>query len=117
MKTIRTLLCLSVAALAATAFSACSHSHDDDDHSHDDAGAHTSPYPSCNEITQACHKYDTGDNVPIHDCHELAHAAKGDGDCAPKKDECLKICAAAGADAGSTDGGGGDAEEHHEHDE
>lgn len=108
MKTFRTILFLSGAALAAAAVPACGHDEDDHDHGGTDGGAHTSPYPSCNEITQACHKVDTGDNVPIHDCHEAAHAAKSDDDCAPKKANCLKICAEAEAAGDGGGGGGGD---------
>jgi hypothetical protein len=77
--------------------------------SHDEhaapAGGHTSPYPACNEITQSCHEVDIGEG-PIHDCHDKAHAAKSDGDCTPIKDNCLRICAEAKADAGGGRDGG-----------
>jgi hypothetical protein len=89
--------CLSLAAVVMLVFAAC-----DDDHEHDDGhdlGGHTSPYPSCNAITQACHMYDTGEG-PLHDCHERAHSAKSDADCAPTKDECLRLCAEAAKDGG-----------------
>jgi hypothetical protein len=75
----------------------------DDGHGHAaDGGAHTSPYPACNEITAACHSVDVGEG-PIHDCHDKGHAAKSEADCTPIKDRCLEICAAAKADGG---GGG-----------
>jgi hypothetical protein len=87
---------LSILAVCALVFAACS---DDDHHDGPDLQGHTSPYPSCNEITKACHLYDTGEG-PIHDCHDRAHGAKSDADCAPTKDECLRLCAEAGKDAG-----------------
>jgi len=80
----------------AWAWSGCD---DDHDHDHGSTGGHTSPYASCNAVTQACHEYDTGEG-PIHDCHDRAHAAKSDADCAATKDECLRLCAEAGKDAG-----------------
>lgn len=102
---------LKVATFAGISLSAAlivlacdDHDHDDGDHSHAaDAAPHTSKYPLCNDITQACHKYDLGDPGVIHDCHELAHGATKNEDCQPRHDECLATCAAAGADAG--DGG------------
>jgi hypothetical protein len=87
---------LSIFAVSVLAVAACHDDHDDDGH---DLNGHTSPYPSCNAITQACHMYDTGEG-PIHDCHDRAHDAKSDADCAPTKDECLRLCAEAGKDAG-----------------
>lgn len=79
-----------------------------DDHAHgtDGRAGHTSPYPSCNEITTNCHQVDVGEG-PIHDCHDLAHAAKSEADCAPRKQACLRICADARADAGITEHGDG----------
>ncbi len=68
-----------------------------------DAGEHTSPYPSCQAILSACHELDTGEG-PIHECHEVAHDATSEADCAPRKAECLATCvepADAGADAAS----------------
>ncbi|MDF2693427.1 MAG: hypothetical protein K0S65_1810 [Labilithrix sp.] len=114
------LLALVMATTAAATFvgTGCD-DHDDDDHSHaGDAGGHTSPYPSCNAITQACHEVDVGEG-PIHDCHDQAHGAKSDSDCAPIKDQCLQICAEAKADGGATehegqDGGDGGEEEEHD---
>lgn len=83
---------------------ACGHD-DDDGHGHnvptDEAGGHTSPYPSCNAITQACHKFDVGEGK-IHDCHELAHGATSDAPCAVEKTACLALCVdEAGSDAAS----------------
>lgn len=96
---------LTVAAVLSTmaGLYACS-SHTEDTHTHDvptdEAGGHTSPYPSCNAITQACHKFDVGEG-PIHDCHELAHGATSDEPCAVKKVGCLALCVdEAGTDAG-----------------
>jgi hypothetical protein len=74
----------------------------------DEAGGHTSPYPSCNEITHACHAFDVGEG-PIHDCHELGHAAKSDEPCAAQKAHCLSLCVTdGGVDAGN-DADAGDA--------
>lgn len=88
------------ALACAIALAACS-----DDHSHEhSSGGHTSPYPSCNEITQTCHSVDVGDG-PIHDCHDKAHGAKDDATCAAIKDNCLSICRAA-ADGGTGGDGG-----------
>lgn len=70
----------------------------DDSHDHGDGGHH-SDYPSCDAIIQACHPYDVGEG-PVHDCHDLGHGALNDSECASKKDDCLKICAAA-ADGGT----------------
>lgn len=99
---------LAAASVIASTWMIGCDSHDDDGHSHaSDAGAHTSPYPACNEITQACHEVDVGDG-PIHECHDKAHAAKSEGDCSPIKDDCLKICREAKADAGAgADAAGG----------
>ena len=105
------LLAASLAAVACVY--ACS---DDHDHDHDhgaSSGGHTSPYPSCNAITQACHPVDVGEGE-IHDCHDLGHAAKSDSDCAPKKDRCLEVCNAAAADAGAEGGTHGEHDGGHE---
>lgn len=100
----KTLIVAAIVAAFAAAF-ACSDNHDDGDH-HDDAGTggHTSPYPSCQRIIDACHEYDVGAG-PVHDCHDLAHDAKGDGDCTSREASCLATCAAAGKDSGAAEGG------------
>lgn len=97
----------AVAVLAAVAgVYACSDDHDSDDHPHiptDGDGGHTSPYPSCNAITQACHKFDVGEGE-IHDCHEIAHDAKSEEPCAARKNACLELCVdEAGASDASAD--------------
>lgn len=84
---------------------ACSHYDADHDHTvpTDKEGGHTSPYPSCNAITQACHEFDVGEG-PVHDCHELGHDSTSDEPCAAKKDACLALCVAeGGVDAGAAD--------------
>jgi hypothetical protein len=89
---------------SALVLAGCPH----DDHEHG-PGGHTSPYPSCNEITQACHSVDVEEG-PIHDCHDQAHAATSDPPCAQIKAQCLMICFAAADGGGKGDGGGpGDA--------
>lgn len=90
---------LVVLGAASTAF-ACSSS--DDDHAHSSSGGHTSEFPSCEVIVEACHPLDMGEG-PIHDCHELAHEATSDEPCAAQKDACLATCVA------SPDGGSADA--------
>jgi hypothetical protein len=101
---------LAAASLAVTLMgpTACSDHHAGSSGSTSGSTGHTSPFPSCNEITQSCHSVDVGDG-PIHDCHDTAHAATGDGDCASVKDSCLKLCADAKIDAGggAVDAGGG----------
>lgn len=102
-----------VTAGAAIAWTGCD-DHDHDDHDHADGGTvHDSPYPSCKAIIEVCHEVDVGAG-PVHDCHETAHDAKGDSDCAPTKDSCVALCKAAAADAGGTEDGG---TEEHDHDE
>jgi hypothetical protein len=85
---------------------ACSDSHTDG-HDHtvptDEAGGHTSPFPTCQKIIDACHEYDIGEGE-VHDCHEVGHDAKDDTSCSAKLADCTRICAAAGADAGDADG-------------
>lgn len=86
------------AALAAVALLlAC---HDDDEHGHSNTTTHTSDFPSCQAIIDACHPLDVGEG-PIHDCHDVAHDATSDQACAAKKAECLKTCVA--TDAGAVD--------------
>lgn len=92
------LLALAIAS-APILFNAC------DSHSHDESGshtqgAHTSPYPACQAIIDACHEHDVGDPGTIHDCHEKGHSATSDADCEPSKDSCIAVCSAAAADAG-----------------
>ena len=100
------LICAATVAAFLGVFACSSH---DDDHSHGDGGTggHVSPYAACQTIIDACHEYDVGEG-PVHDCHDLAHDAKGEGDCTPKKDDCLKTCAAAAQDAGGSETGAGD---------
>ena len=93
----RKILFILAAATIATA-AGCTSS---DGHDHSSSGGHSSEYPSCDAIIKACHLYDIGPG-PVHDCHDVGHAAKSDADCAPKKDACLKTCndAAMASDGG-----------------
>jgi hypothetical protein len=77
------------AVLVAVAWG-CS-SDDDQKPSSSSGGDHTSPYPSCQAILDACHPLDVGEG-PIHDCHELAHEEGTEQTCAAKKAECLTTC-------------------------
>jgi hypothetical protein len=97
------LICAAVAGALVGAL-ACSSHDDDHDHSADGGGGHTSPYPSCQRIIDACHELDVGAG-PVHDCHDLAHDAKSEADCTPKEASCLATCKAAGQDSGATEGG------------
>jgi hypothetical protein len=87
--------------VAAALTVACS--HDDDDHSHDYPSGHTTAFPACTEITQACHVVDVGEG-PIHDCHDLAHGASSEDVCLQKRADCLALCKAANPDAGGSAG-------------
>ena len=97
------LLVAAFATAAAFAWTGC-HSHEEGETHAPDAGAHSSPYPACNDITTSCHSVDFGEG-PIHDCHDAAHAAKSEADCTSIKDSCLQLCAAAKVDGGAADGG------------
>ncbi len=92
------------AIIAAVASVYACDNHAEEGHGHtvptDGDGGHTSPYPSCNAITQACHKFDVGEGK-LHDCHELAHGAKSDAPCAAEKTACLALC----VEEAGTDGG------------
>ncbi len=103
------LLAVATAAAALTcAFVACD-DHDDDGHTHgSDKTVHDSPYPTCKAIIEVCHEVDTGEETPMHACHDKAHDAKSDSDCTPIKDNCLQVCKAAAADGGHA--------EHEDHD-
>ncbi len=100
MNFLRSAVLVLVAPLAILVVPACG-----DDHGHDDStsGAHDSPYADCKAIIDACHLYDIGEGA-VHDCHDLAHDAKSEADCTPKKEECFQTCRAAGA---ATDAGTG----------
>jgi hypothetical protein len=105
----RSILVATAMFAAVVSVYACSDKHDDG-HNHnvptDPDGGHTSPYPSCNAITQQCHKFDIGEGA-IHDCHELAHAATSDAPCAAEKTKCLALCVdEAGTDSGIADATG-----------
>lgn len=73
----------------------------------------SSPYPDCQSIIDACHEKDISEG-PAHDCHEIAHGAKSNADCAPKKTECIATCNA--VDAGHDETDAGDAGHHHDED-
>jgi hypothetical protein len=98
----RSILVGAAMFAAVVSVHACSDNHTEHDHKvpTDGDGGHTSPYPSCNAITQQCHKFDVGEGA-IHDCHELAHGATSDAPCAAEKTKCLALCVdEAGTDAG-----------------
>jgi len=97
------ILILGVALATAASVYGCSH---DDGHTHGSSGTsgsggHVSDYPTCQAIIDKCHELDVGEGA-IHDCHDVAHEAKGDDVCVAKKAECDLVCV---PDAGAADGG------------
>jgi hypothetical protein len=54
----------------------------------------------CQEISRACHHVDPGFG-PMHDCHETAHDVATVEACEAVHDECIALCEAAEADAGT----------------
>ena len=94
-------------ALLAVVIGLCACSHSETDHTHDTPDArtgHTSPYPTCQAIIDQCHELDVGEG-PIHDCHEVAHDAKSDGDCVAQKAKCASVCVATDGGVDAADGG------------
>lgn len=99
-----------VFSVVAVSIFALAYGCSDDDHSHDtgEEGGHSSPYPSCQAIIDACHPKDIGEGA-AHDCHEIAHDNGTEEKCAAAKSQCLVTCGTVqglpdgGADAG--DGG------------
>lgn len=92
---------LATLAAAASVYACSSEPHSSTPAPNPYAGGHYSPYPSCNDIIQACHQLDVGEG-DIHNCHDLGHAATEDPPCAKVKAQCLAICVdEAGVDAGS----------------
>lgn len=55
---------------------------------------HTSPYPSCQAIIDACHPKDIGEGA-VHDCHDVASNGP-EASCSARKAECIATCNAAG---------------------
>lgn len=107
MKIDRTRFLLLTTGIAALMASCDSHPSDEHGASGNDAGAHSSPYPSCDVIIKNCHMKDIGEG-PVSECHGLAHNATSDDVCAPKKDACLKTCQEANVDGDAGIGDGGD---------
>ncbi len=91
----RVVVCLVVGLLA------CSDSKTEDTKAPTYAGGHVSQYPSCQAIIDKCHPLDVEEG-PIHDCHDLGHAASGDAECAAQKDRCFALCVEA-PDSGAVD--------------
>jgi hypothetical protein len=56
----------------------------------------------------ACHRVDTGEPGPIHDCHEKAHA-NDQTHCVDNGASCIAMCEAAASDGGMHEGGVPDA--------
>lgn len=67
--------------------------------------AHAGPFADCAAIILACHAADPGTG-PLHDCHELAHDAASNAECAPARAACVALCTGAtGTDAAMSDAG------------
>lgn len=105
------IFALAVSGVVGACVAGCKDDHTDGSHAQPES-EHTSPYPACNEIIESCHEVDVGEGA-VHECHDKAHDAKGEGDCTPVKDYCLQICAAAKMDAGVAESEDGGAEDHH----
>jgi hypothetical protein len=72
-------------------------------------------FPDCEAIVDACHEPDeAGGGGMIGTCHDLAHDADSNDDCAPLRAECVSVCMA--FDGGVPDDAGTpeDAEAHDE---
>lgn len=92
-------------AFAVGPLAACSDDHDHAEGGHGDGG-HTSDYPACQAIIDACHPKDDGTNLDVNGCHETAHDATSNAPCEAEQARCVALCEAAavpGSDAG-TDG-------------
>lgn len=75
----------------------------------DDTG--TLMFPDCDAIIAACHDVaPEGATGPAADCHETAHDAASNAECAPVRAICVSICEA-------IDGGVVHDEDAHSHDE
>ncbi len=95
------LVCTAAIAAVATVF-ACSSKTNPTPAT--DAGAHSSPYPTCQLILDKCHELDVGEG-DIHDCHETAHDATSDAPCQAAKAKCDTVCVEK-PDSGGGDSGG-----------
>ncbi len=99
MKLTRCFVTAASAFVLIASVYACSSSTTPSTGTADAGGAHSSPYPTCDAIIKQCHPFDVEEG-PIHDCHDLGHAAQSDAPCIEKRDECFRICVAdAGVDA------------------
>lgn len=79
------------------------------DEHHDDTGVLT--FPDCEAIVEACHDVDDGSPGMAHDCHETAHDADSNDDCAPTRAACVAACQAIDGGMGHHDEDAGE----HEH--
>jgi hypothetical protein len=101
----RTSICLAILVLGiGTCILACSDNHDPGEHATSSSGGHTSQFPSCNAIIEACHPLDVGEG-PIHECHDLSEATS-DAPCAAQKYRCINEVCVADAGGGSADAAG-----------
>lgn len=50
-------------------------------------------FPDCEAIVDACHDVDNGTGR-ASECHDTAHDADSNDDCAPVRAECVSVCQA-----------------------
>lgn len=60
----------------------------------DDGDSGILTFPDCEAIVEACHEVDDGSPGMAHDCHETAHDADSNDDCAPMRAACVAACEA-----------------------
>jgi hypothetical protein len=47
---------------------------------------------ACQEIIDACHRKDLGEEGEVHDCHEVAHDEGTQAGCEAVHDDCVQVC-------------------------
>jgi hypothetical protein len=75
-----------------------------------DAGDHHSAFPDCEAVIEACHDVEDASPEAL-ECHNVAHEAASNDDCAPTRVECVALCEALLTDGGHADDDGGHADE------
>lgn len=88
-----TRLALTAALLLPVGILACG---DDDGHDH------AANRPTCDQIGELCHPFDTGSGA-AHDCHENAHDTFTEAQCQEALPACQLACSAVDAGAGGPD--------------
>jgi hypothetical protein len=75
-------------------------------------------FADCDAIIEACHDVDDDSGGMASTCHDTAHDADSNDDCAPLRVECVAACQAidGGVHHEDEDAGTGDAGDHHDED-